>query len=395
MMKKDIHCSEYLSDPVVSELIEASNDGFWDWNIEKGEVHFSRRWVEMLGYCLQEIEPNVKSWEKIIHPDDMPYVMKVLKDHLEGKTEHYETEHRVLCKNGEWKWILDRGRVISRSPDGKPLRAAGSHTDITDKVLREIERQKFLEQEERSKNDLLELNYKLQEAVKLRNEFLSIASHELKTPLTSLILLVQSMKKTLALFNTENFLEKLTKTVNQTEKQLLRLTRLVDDMLDITRIESGKLILNKEIFNLAELIEEISERLSPQIQAETGEPLKILRLDRVEGSWDRYRIEQAITNLITNAIKYGNGKTIELSLIDEGESALISVKDYGMGIMKDHQEKIFNLFERGSGPKGISGLGLGLFISKQIIESHQGKIWVESVPGSGSTFFIKIPLNKQ
>ena len=137
--------SQYDSNPVIAELIEASNDGFWDWNIQTGEVYFSRRWAEMLGYRQNEIEPNVNSWEKLVHPDDMAHVMSVLQNHLSGLTDHYETEHRVLTKSGEWKWILDRGRVITRGADGTPLRAAGSHIDITDRRLHEQERLKNIE----------------------------------------------------------------------------------------------------------------------------------------------------------------------------------------------------------------------------------------------------------
>ena len=124
---------EYRDNPVERELLEAGNDGFWDWNIATGEVYFSKRWAEMLGYEQDEIEPHVRTWEKIVHPDDMPHVMAVLQKHLNGETDYYETEHRVIAKNGDWKWILDRGRVISRDAQGAPLRASGSHTDITEK----------------------------------------------------------------------------------------------------------------------------------------------------------------------------------------------------------------------------------------------------------------------
>ena len=128
-----------------------------------------------------------------------------------------------------------------------------------------------------------------------------------------------------------------------------------------------------------------------QIQSSTGTPLKITRLDEATVTWDRLRIEQVITNFITNAIRYGRGSTIELSVEDKRDEVLISVKDYGAGIPKIDQDRIFNLFERGTGSGEVSGLGLGLFISKQIIEAHKGIVWVESEIGKGSTFFAKIP----
>jgi PAS domain S-box-containing protein len=371
--------------------MEASNDGFWDWNIQTGEVYFSRRWAEMLGYKQEEIIPNVSSWEKLVHLDDMGHVMEVLKRHLSGELDHYETEHRVLCKNGQWKWILDRGRVITRSSDGTPLRAVGSHVDITEKKMIEEERQNNLKKEEESKKILLELNEKLKDALKTRSDFLAIASHELKTPLTSLILLVQAMKKYIGNGFNEIIREKIVKAIKQTETQLFRMTRLIDDMLDISRIESGKLTIKKEPFHLPELIHEIAQRLLPQIQTSSGSELKITRLDEATVCWDRLRIEQVITNYITNAIRYGQGSIIELCVEDQKDEVLISVKDYGSGIPKIDQTRIFNLFERGSGAKEVGGLGLGLFISKQIIEAHQGKVWVQSEVGEGSTFFALLP----
>ncbi len=125
-------------------VLEGSNDGFWDWNVTTGVVQFSLRWAEMLGYRLEEIEPHVCTWERLIHPDDQPAVMQALDDHLEGRTPQYETEHRLLTQSGEWKWISDRGKVVTRDEHGRPLRMTGTHTNITDRkradeALRESE----------------------------------------------------------------------------------------------------------------------------------------------------------------------------------------------------------------------------------------------------------------
>jgi len=237
------------------------------------------------------------------------------------------------------------------------------------------------------------IEQKLKDSIRVRNEFLSIASHELKTPLTSLMLLAQSMKRTLSQTGNEMSFEKIERMTLQTEKQLLRLTHLVDDMLDITRIDSGKLILNIEQFDLFELIQEIAERLHPQIQSATGGPLIISTLEHSLGYWDRHRIEQVITNLITNSIRYGKGRPIELALKNLENTAELSVKDLGAGIQKEDQDRIFNCFERAVNPNEVSGLGLGLFISKQIVDSHQGRIWVESELDHGSTFFVSLPKN--
>ena len=125
-------------------VLEGSNDGFWDWNLTTGVVQFSLRWAEMLGYRLDEIEPHVRTWERLIHPDDQPAVMQSLDDHLEGRTPQYETEHRLLTQSGEWKWISDRGKVVTRDEHGQPLRMTGMHTDITERKRAEEEARRRL-----------------------------------------------------------------------------------------------------------------------------------------------------------------------------------------------------------------------------------------------------------
>jgi PAS domain S-box-containing protein len=119
--------------------LDGNNDGIWDWNVQTGEVYFSPRWMTMLGYEPDELPGNVSTWAKLVHPDDKPWVMEVLNDHLEGQTPFYMTEHRVKTKSGEYIWILDRGKVFSKTPDGKPQRATGTHTDITQRKLIEQE----------------------------------------------------------------------------------------------------------------------------------------------------------------------------------------------------------------------------------------------------------------
>lgn len=115
----------------LAAVLEGSGDGSWEWNVVTGRVTYSERWASMLGYALTELAPDVTTWESLVHPDDMPVVQAALRPHLEGKTPRYESEHRVRRKDGGWAWILDRGRVVERAPDGTSLRAAGTHTDVT------------------------------------------------------------------------------------------------------------------------------------------------------------------------------------------------------------------------------------------------------------------------
>jgi PAS domain S-box-containing protein len=129
--------------------LQGAELGTWDWNIPSGDVVFNARWAEMLGYRLDEIEPNISSWEKLIHPDDLPHVRPLLEAHLSGSTDAYRAEHRLRHKSGEWVWVLDCGKVIQRDTSGKPLRACGIHQDITEQKTFQTQLEEKMHQLER------------------------------------------------------------------------------------------------------------------------------------------------------------------------------------------------------------------------------------------------------
>lgn len=233
----------------------------------------------------------------------------------------------------------------------------------------------------------------LQEALRARDEFISIASHELKTPLTSIKLQTQMMKRTLEKeLNPDIPRNKVETFISKTEKQELRLERLVDDMLDISRMKAGKLTIEKEEFNLNTLIQDILFHMKEQFKNIPGGTPKLKFGKSVSGLWDKMRMEQVITNLLTNALKYGENKEIEITTEATDNQVTLSVKDYGIGISPEFQEIIFNRFERaGISATEISGLGIGLYITQQIVKSHGGDISVKSAPQAGSTFTVTLP----
>jgi len=222
-------------------------------------------------------------------------------------------------------------------------------------------------------------------------ELLSICSHELRTPLTSLKLHADLTKKFFANGNSVTFSQdRMRKFVELSERQLDRLTRLVEEMLDFSHISSGRLKLYPENVNLEELLQNQVEKMSPQASAAQCE-LQINKSEPVIGEWDRFRIEQVFNNLIGNAIKYGAGHPVSIRLTQTPSAAIVHVLDKGIGIPKKNQKRIFQPYERAVSPRGISGLGLGLYISEQVIAAHGGKIRVESTPTHGSNFVVKIP----
>lgn len=230
--------------------------------------------------------------------------------------------------------------------------------------------------------------------VKERDEFLSIASHELKTPLTSLKLQSQIMLRNLNKGDDEILnKEKITSLVHLLDVQTSRLNRLVDDMLDISRLRTGKLQINLTEMDLKEVTEGVIEKLLPQILEATSAAPTVEIYEHISGNWDRLRIEQVITNLLTNAIRYGQNKPIKIRVFKESNFACIQVIDQGRGISPENFQKIYDRFERaGMSANESSGMGLGLYIAKQIVDAHHGTISLESELQKGSTFTVKIPL---
>lgn len=233
--------------------------------------------------------------------------------------------------------------------------------------------------------------------VEARDDFLSIASHELKTPLTSLKLQAQVMKRAIQKNDpTALSTERVSNLANHIDNQTSRLTRLVDDMLDISRIRTGRLKMEKDFVDLNDMIKDVVDRLKEQFAKNNLNPPLIEGHEKVEGHWDRFRLEQVMTNLLTNAIRYGNGKPIKIVLEKDQKFARICVIDQGIGIAKENLDKIFERFERaGMSASEVSGLGLGLFITRQIVRAHKGDITVNSEPGRGATFIVQLPLEKQ
>jgi len=231
-------------------------------------------------------------------------------------------------------------------------------------------------------------------AIRARDEFLSIASHELRTPLTSLRMQVQLRERALAKGNLSAFApETLARTLASDVRQVDRLTRLVEDILDVSRISTGRFTLAiSEPVDLVALLRDVLERSAAAL-ATAGCPVTIEAPGPAPppGRWDRGRIEQVVLNLLTNAWKYGGGKPIHCQVRAQGDRAVLTIRDEGIGISASDQRRIFDLFERAVSKDEVSGLGLGLYIARRIVEAHGGTIRVESEPGKGAAFTVELP----
>jgi signal transduction histidine kinase/AmiR/NasT family two-component response regulator len=231
-----------------------------------------------------------------------------------------------------------------------------------------------------------------QRAICVRDDFLSIASHELKTPLTPMMLQLDAMARSIAgEVVDETRRGRSDASLQLVTRQAERLTRLVDELLDISRIVGGRLHLHLEPVDLGQVVREVvsecrdrADGLSQEVALDIAGP--------VVGQWDRMRIEQVVHNLFSNALKYGEGKPIEIRAAERDGVAILTVADHGIGIAAEDQERIFARFERAVSPGHYGGLGLGLFITRQVVEAMAGTVQVSSRPGEGAAFTVSLPL---
>ena len=234
----------------------------------------------------------------------------------------------------------------------------------------------------------------LEHAVRMRDDFMSIVSHEVRTPLNGLILETQLRKMHLARDNAAAFtMDKMQAMVERDERQIQSLIRLIEDMLDVSRIRTGKLSIRPNEFDLSRLVTTLVHTFASQISAAQSS-INLRAEQPVVGQWDEFRIEQVVSNLLTNALRYGAKSPIDVSVYAEGKRAVVEVRDQGIGISEENQQRIFLQFERVTAKHAVAGLGLGLFISEQIVAAHHGEITVHSALGEGALFRVSLPLEQ-
>ncbi len=369
---QDLKAAEQISqDRRRLELaLEAGELGFWDWDIVTGAVQFGGHWGSMLGYELSELEPNVRTWENMVHPDDMAAVKEVLTKHLEGQSPIYESEHRLRAKDGSWVWVLDRGRVVERDIFGKALRAIGVHSNITtQRMVRDI----------------------LKEADRRKDEFLATLAHELRNPLAPI-------RTGLAIIKKEPGCAAAEKAREMMERQLTHMVRLIDDLLDVSRITTGRLILKKESVPLQTIIDLAVEASRPLIDAAHHKFLISMKDGDVKIFGDVTRLSQVVGNILTNAAKYTpDGGTIELSTHRIDGRVEISVRDNGLGIPSDMLDQVFDLFGQVNRTldRSQGGLGIGLALVRSLVITHGGIVTAHSDgEGKGSTFVVQLPVDE-
>ncbi len=244
-----------------------------------------------------------------------------------------------------------------------------------------------LTERRQAEDDRLRL-VKTEEALRLRDEFLSIASHELRTPLNALSLYLQSTKR----LGDEGKIPALRASLDKAMGQVERMRELLEGLLDASRIAEGTLTLKREPLNLVSAVAEAIDDVTG-VARQAGSEIQVRsHVEAANGRFDRMRLTQLFTNLLQNAIKYGRSQPIEVEISAAGDEAAVAVRDHGIGIKKEDLERIFTRFERAVSARHFGGLGLGLYIAQSIVDAHRGTLSVESTVGQGSTFTVRLPV---
>ncbi|WP_437727500.1 ATP-binding protein [Sorangium sp. So ce861] len=328
--------------------------------------------------------------------------IRVLSEREPVLVEDFTDEHMRAIAQDEAHLRVIRamgGRSYMCVPLGRRGRLFGTLTFIAAQSGRRYSREDLAAAEELARRcalavDNARLYQDAQSAIALRDEFLSIASHELKTPLTPLSLQIQILtRRAPELCPDKERLAWLTDRLGLVRRQGERLRRLVDNLLDISRISAGRLALELEPVRLSEIVRQVVTRFHEGGEvAESGSRVTVSAGDDGAGNWDRLRLEQVVDNLVSNALKYGQGEPIEIAVDSAGSSATLTIADHGIGIAPEHLGRIFGRFERAVSARHYGGLGMGLYITRQLVEALDGSIEVSSVLGEGSTFKVTLPL---
>lgn len=345
------------SEQRLNMAIQNSDVGVFDTDIISGKSIRSLRHAQIFGYDDFSEEWTIDRFMEHVHPDDREFVKQEYYKSLEKG--NVDLTFRIKRKDGAIRWINVVGKH-SYDHNHKPVRCVGTTTDVTDK--KELEKQK--------------------------DQFISMVSHELKTPLTSIKAYAQligfSLKDEESKKN-RGFLLRM-------QAQINRLEALIMDLLDISRMDTGKLLLHRSQFDLnfmlAELISDLQlVNLSHKLIVTQNDPASVFA--------DRDKLVQVITNLVNNAVKYSpNADKVYISLSCNNDKVLFKIQDFGIGISEEKHNLVFERFHQISDVKQFSGLGLGLYISREIIHAEGGEIWLESIAGGGCTFYFTLPADK-
>ncbi|MGE4291104.1 MAG: PAS domain-containing protein [Desulfovibrio sp.] len=361
--------------------LEATNDGIWDYRLDTGTFTSSPRWATMFGLRPEDVPNQGCQATERMHPDDLPGTLRILNEHLEGRSEFFAAEFRLAHADGGWRWVYSRGRIVERDENGSPLRMIGAHTDISE--LKRTQ-QRYLEAKEQA-----------EKASQAKSEFLANMSHELRTPLNGLM----GMLQLLSMGRLDPEEREYVLTALTSGRSLLA---IIGDVLDFSKLDAGIMDVAHEPFDLRETLEAVVGNFSI-IAKDKGIALELEVAPGVTNTLkgDPGRLRQILFNLLGNALKFTERGEVRLTVSPlpgtlQRLRLLFVVSDTGIGIPENRLEDIFGAFTQvdGSFARRYQGAGLGLGIVRRLTQLLQGGVAVDSELGKGTSFYVSLPFER-
>jgi PAS domain S-box-containing protein len=361
-----------LSQERLAMALDATSDALWDWNLESGDVYFSPRYATMLGYSPDELPQSLSTWDELLHPEDRETARRIVAEHIE-RGDPFSLEFRLKTKDGHWQWVMGRGNVVDRDASGRPTRIIGTHVNIHERKEMELE--------------IIKAKEAAEAASRAKSEFLANMSHEIRTPLNGIMGMLQLLENTAHDQEQRQFCTMAMQSTN-------RLTRLLSDILDLSRIEAGKMDIRREPFNFRQALQQTMDLFMP-IAVQSGLALELHVDSRIPAivTGDPLRLQQVLTNLVGNSFKFTQQGRISLEAyllpsMKEGQTRVFfTISDTGCGIADDSLGSLFQPFTQATQgyTRSQQGAGLGLTICKNLVALMGGSMAIESEVGVGTS----------
>jgi len=387
--RKKVQAALADSEERLSLALDSVNDGVWDWRAKTGFTFFSPRWYTMLGYQPNEFPATYENWKNLVHPQEIDRVEQKIRQLFNRDEDVYTEEYRMKTKTGSWRWILTRGRVVSRDPDGNIIRLIGTHTDISDRKAAE--------------DEIVRLNAELEERVRDRTAQLEVAnkelesfsysvSHDLHAPLRGINGFSAILQEEYAQKLGEEGMEHL----NRIRQASVRMGLLIDGLLCLARTTRSE--IHRQNVDLSSMVKDLMD----EIQRENpSRQVELTVAPNLEVHGDPQLLRIVMMNLLNNAWKFTSRREVSRIEVDrlspqqaesfgQGGRTVFYVRDNGVGFDMEYVGKLFKPFQRLHRADEFSGTGLGLATVQRIIHRHGGTIWVESKENEGTTFYFTL-----
>ncbi|MGR9044975.1 MAG: PAS domain-containing sensor histidine kinase [Gammaproteobacteria bacterium] len=365
--------------------LKAAQQGWYDLNIKTGEAKVSAEYADILGYQPETFTENVESWLARMHPEDREVVMPLFQAYIEGKIPEYRVEFRQQTRSGHWKWILSIGSIVERNEQGEALRMLGTHRDITQRKKAEQAVRKLNEELEAR---VLERTQQLQAANQELETFTYTVSHDLKAPLRG----IDGYSRLLQEDCKDNLDSECNLFIDNIRRGVRQMSELIEDLLAYSRVERRALKLVQ--IQVAKLIEHVKLEKKEELEA-LGAAFTVNLPEGLTVKADFNGLMMVMRNLVDNAVKFSRDSKppiLDVGGRVEGQSCLLWVRDNGIGFDMKFHDRIFDIFQHLERAEDYPGTGIGLTIVRKAMQRMGGRIWAESVPGQGATFYLVLPL---